>query len=71
MRKQYLRHLMTWILALGFGSLSFGQVTIKIRLINEDNGNPIQKQPITVSMLYEKDEKTPPKYDATLHQKLT
>lgn len=67
MRKQYLRHLITWIVALGFGPFSFGQVTIKIRLINVDNGHPIQRQPITVSMLYEKNEKTPPKYDSTLH----
>jgi len=58
---------MTWIVALGFGPLAFGQVTIKIRLINVGSGHPVQKQPITVAMLYEKNEKTPPKYESTLH----
>jgi hypothetical protein len=59
---------MSWIVALGFGCpLCFGQVTIKIRLINVDNRHPISKQPIIVSLLYEKNEKTPPKYDSTLY----
>jgi hypothetical protein len=63
MQKRYLRHLISWIVALGLGLISFGEVTIKIRVVNVENGHPIQKQPISVSMLYEK---TPPKYDATI-----
>jgi hypothetical protein len=39
---------------------------MKIRLVNAENGHPIQKQPISVSMLYVKNEKAPPKYDSTI-----
>jgi hypothetical protein len=59
--------LATMVSLCGFVSLSFGQVPIKIRLINAGNGRAIRNQPISVSLLYDKNEKAPPKYDATLH----
>ena len=39
---------------------------IKIRVINANNNTPIPKQNVSVSLLYEKGEKTPAKYDANL-----
>ena len=44
----------------------FGQV-IKVRIINGRDGNPLPKQPIAVSPLYEEGEQKPEKYDALLH----
>jgi len=44
----------------------FGQ-TIRIRVVNEKNGHPLPKQPISITLLYEKSEKTPAKYDAALN----
>ena len=39
---------------------------VTVRVINAIDGRPLQKQQISVSLLYEKGEKTPAKYDANL-----
>lgn len=41
-----------------------GEVTI--RIINAGDGRALQNQPVSVSLLYEKGEATPTKYDANL-----
>ena len=41
-----------------------GEVTV--RIINAGDGRPLQNQPVSVSLLYEKGEATPTKYDANL-----
>jgi hypothetical protein len=53
------------VLLLTLGPLCFGQV-VTIRVINAADGHPLQKQQVSVSLLYEKGERTPPKYDANL-----
>jgi len=45
--------------------LCFGQA-LSIRVVNADNGHPLPKQNVTVSLFYDKDEKKPAKYDAQL-----
>ncbi len=62
---QYFRYLV-WSLLLWISPLCFGQV-IRMRVINAENGHPLPKQHISVSLLYEKNEKVPAKYDALLH----
>jgi hypothetical protein len=47
------------------GPLCLAQV-VAIRVINAADGRPLQKQRVSVSLLYEKGEKTPAKYDANL-----
>jgi hypothetical protein len=64
MKIGYFRHLI-WILALVVCPTCSSQV-ITIRVLNEKNGHPLQKQPVIVSLLYEKSEKPPAKYDAKL-----
>ena len=39
---------------------------LTIRVINAVDGRPLQKQKVSVSLLYEKGERTPPRYDTTL-----
>ena len=53
------------VLLLLVGPLCFAQV-VTIRVINTADGRPLQRQQVTVSLLYDKGEKTPPKYDANL-----
>ncbi len=65
MNRRCLRYV-TWLLLVLFSSPCFGQV-IKVRLVNIKNGHPIQKQKITVSLLYEKSQKAPAKYDARVY----
>jgi len=40
---------------------------LTIRVINAVDGRPLQKQKVSVSLLYEKGERTPPRYDTTLN----
>src|SRR6266403_4890281 len=65
MKKRCLRYVF-WILVPWRTPLCFGQ-TIRIRVVNEKTGHPLPKQPISVTLLYEKSEKTPAKYDAALN----
>ncbi|HLZ49200.1 MAG TPA: hypothetical protein VKP61_00480 [Candidatus Acidoferrum sp.] len=44
-----------------------GEVTI--RVINANDGRPLINQPVSISLLYEKGETTPAKYDANLSLK--
>jgi hypothetical protein len=56
-----------WMILLWASSFCFGQV-IKIRIINGKNGQPLPKQQVSVSLLYNKKiEDSPAKYDALLH----
>jgi hypothetical protein len=64
MDKPYFRRI-TWLLLLWISPSCFGQV-IKVRIINGKNGNPLPKQQIAVSLLYEEGEQKPAKYDALL-----
>jgi hypothetical protein len=57
------------VLVLWFGPFCFvcrGEA-VTIRVINSDGGRPLQKQQVSVSLLYDKGEKTPAKYDANLN----
>ena len=65
MDKRCLRHVF-WILVPWVAPLCFGQ-TIRIRVVNDKTGRPLPKQPISITLLYEKGEKTPAKYDAALN----
>lgn len=40
--------------------------TVRVRVVNANNGRPLQNQPVTVSLLYEKGEATPAKFEASL-----
>lgn len=40
---------------------------VTVRVIDITNGRPLQSQAVSVSLLYDKGEQTPPKYDATLN----
>jgi hypothetical protein len=48
-----------------FGPFCLAQ-PLTIRVINANNGHPLQKQQVSVSLLYGKGEKPPAKYDASL-----
>jgi len=45
--------------------LCFAQV-VTVRLINAADARPLQKQEVSLSLLYEKGEKTPTKYESNL-----
>jgi hypothetical protein len=64
--KWYLRRLTTLVVAVSFGPICFGQ-TIKVRVVNGKTGHPLQKQPLSISLLYEKSEKEPAKYEKVLN----
>jgi hypothetical protein len=49
-----------------FGPLCFAQ-TVTVRVINGKNGSPLPRQNVTISLIYEKGEKTPAKYSAQLN----
>ena len=51
---------------LWFSPVCIGQI-VKIRVIDDTNGHPLQKQQISISLLYEKGERVPANYDALLH----
>lgn len=53
------------VLLMLVGPLCFAQV-VTVRVINAADGRPLQKQQVSVSLLYEKGEKTPAKYEANL-----
>ena len=53
------------VLLLLVGPLCFAQV-VTVRVVNAADGHPLQKQQVSVSLLYEKGEKTPAKYEANL-----
>lgn len=53
------------IFLLAVGSLCLAKA-VTVRVINEDNGRPLQHQQVTISLLYEKGERAQAKYDAVL-----
>jgi len=55
-----------WLLVLLSASPRCVGQKIKIRIINGSNGHPLSKQQVSASLLYEKTEKAPAKYDALL-----
>jgi len=63
-KKRYSQCLV-WFLLLWLSPSCFGQV-IRIRVIDLKTGRPLQKQPVSVTLFYDKGEKTPAKYDANL-----
>jgi hypothetical protein len=58
------RQLACFLLLCG-GPLCLAQA-VTIQVINGDNGRPLQKQIVSVTILYGKGESAPAKYDATL-----
>lgn len=53
------------IFMLSIGLTCFAQ-TVTIRVVNANDGSPLQHQPVSVSLLYENGQKPPAKYDANL-----
>jgi hypothetical protein len=66
MKKQILRYVI-WVFAAGFAPLCFGQ-TIRIRVVDVQTGHP-PKATISISLLYDKSDKTPSQFDAVLNLK--
>jgi hypothetical protein len=64
MKTPYFRYL-SWYLVLWLSPFCLAQ-GVTVRVIDATNGHPLQKQQISVSLLYDKGERTPAKYDATL-----
>ncbi len=66
--KRYFRFL-SWLLLLWISPSCFGQV-IRVRIINGENGHPLPKQQVSVTLLYDKkyDKEIPAKYDAVLNR---
>jgi hypothetical protein len=60
-----LRYL-TLICLLSVGFSCFAQ-TVTIRVVNANDGSPLQYQPVSVSQLYDKGQMHPAKYDANLN----
>jgi len=56
------------VLLLLVGPFCFAQ-TVTVRIMNAARGHPLQNQHVPVSLLYEKGEKTPAKYEANLTMK--
>ena len=56
---------LVYVLVLLLGPFCFAQV-VTVRVINAADGHPLQKQHVSVSLLYDKGEKTPAKYEANL-----
>lgn len=54
-----------WVLLL-WTCPSFAQ-SITIRVINSNDGKPLQKEEVLVNLMYGKGESTPAKYDPTVH----
>jgi hypothetical protein len=65
MVQRYCPRYLIWLFALWFGSLCSAQV-IRIRVVNAENGRPLQKQQISVSLLYDKQKKSSTKNDNLL-----
>jgi hypothetical protein len=61
----YFRYLACFLL-LWVAPLCLAQ-PVTIRVINAVDGRPLQKQEVSVSLLYEKGERTPARYDTTLN----
>jgi hypothetical protein len=57
-----------WFLLLSVHSLCLAQ-RITIRLIDVRDGRPLPNRQVSLSLLYDKDERTPPKYEAALYSK--
>jgi hypothetical protein len=66
MKKHIVRYVI-WILTAGFAPLCFGQ-TIRIRVVDVQTERP-PKATISISLLYDKSDKTPPHFDAVLSLK--
>jgi hypothetical protein len=64
MTTHYLRRI-RWFLLFWLSSFCAAQV-VTIRVIEAADGRPLQKQRVSVSLLYDKNEPTPTKYDAVL-----
>jgi hypothetical protein len=56
----------SWFLLLWISPCCFGQI-IRVRIINGENGHPLPKQQVSVSLLYEKGEQKPARYDEVLN----
>jgi hypothetical protein len=56
---------LVFVLLLLVEPLCFAQA-VTVRVVNAADGHPLQKQQVSVSLLYEKGEKTPAKYEANL-----
>ena len=54
-----------FLVLLWVGNLCLAQA-VTVRVVNADNSRPLQKQQVSVTLLYSKGERTPAKYDATL-----
>jgi hypothetical protein len=65
MNKRYFRFF-GWFLLLWISPSCFGQV-IRVRILNGENGHPLPKQQVSVTLLYEKGDQKPAKYDAVLN----
>jgi hypothetical protein len=65
METPYIRYLVCFLL-LWVGPFCLAQ-TVTVRVINADNGHPLQKQHVSLTLLYDKGDKTPAKYDTTLN----
>ena len=65
MEAALVRYLACFVLLLA-GPLSSAQ-TVRIRVINGENGKPLQKQQVSASLIYRKGENAPEKYDAILN----
>jgi hypothetical protein len=61
----FLRYLtLLCLLSVGF---TCSAQTATIRVVNADDGSPLQHQPVSVSLLYDKGQVPPAKYDANLN----
>jgi len=64
MKKQYYRFIV-WFPLLWLCPLCFGQ-SVKIRVVNANDGHPLPKQNVSVVLVYDAGEKHPANYDAKL-----
>ncbi len=56
---------LAFIVLLSAGPSCLAQA-VAIRVVNANDGRPLQNQPVSVSLLYDKGETSPAKYDANL-----
>jgi hypothetical protein len=54
-----------WLLVLSLGPTAFGQ-TIRLRVVNSQNGKPLANQQVSLSLLYQEGEPAPAKHVAAL-----
>jgi hypothetical protein len=61
MKNSLVAFLLLWLCPACFGQ------SVRIRVIDAKTGLPLQKQSVSVVLVYRKGEKAPAKYDANLH----